>query len=98
MPHKEDLIFNSATDIMLMYLSIHKEGMRMGKIDRHHKLQAATQKKIFGEVIDDSRIVLPSQYHEKKVNPMQRKGVGDAYLIGMIEHDFATGEIYDYDE
>lgn len=68
----------------------------MGNIDRHHRLQKATQLKIFGKVIDDSRIKLPSRYHEQKVNPIQRMGVGDAYLAGMIDHDFATGEIYDY--
>lgn len=41
---------------------------------------------------------MPSRYHEKKVNPIQRKGVGDAYLAGMIDHDFATGEIYEGEE
>jgi len=70
----------------------------MGKIDKHHRLQKAKQEKIFGEVIDNSRIELPSRYHEKKVNPIQRKGVGDAYLVGMIEHDFVTGKIYDYED
>lgn len=70
----------------------------MGKIDRHHYWQKQKQIDTFGKVVDDRRIELPSRYHEKKVNPIQRKGVGDAYLAGMIDHDFATGEIYDYEE
>lgn len=70
----------------------------MGKIDRHHYLQRQKQIDIFGKEVDDRRIELPSQYHEKKVNPIQRKGVGDAYLAGMIDHDRATGELYDYED
>jgi len=67
----------------------------MGKIDRHHYLQRKKQIDIFGKEVDHRSIELPSRYHEKKVNPIQRKGVGDAYLAGMIDHDFATGEIYE---
>lgn len=70
----------------------------MGKIDRHHYLQRKKQIDIFGEEVDDRRIELPSRYHEKKVNSIQRKGVGDAYLAGMIDHDHATGEIFDYED
>jgi hypothetical protein len=70
----------------------------MGKTDSHHLWQKAVQKKIFGRVIDDRTIELPERYHEKKINPLQQKGVGDAYLAGLIDHDFATGEIEDYDD
>lgn len=70
----------------------------MAKIDRHHYLQRQKQIDIFGEEVDGRRIELPSRYHEKKVNPIQRKGVGDAFLAGMIDHDRATGEIYEYED
>jgi hypothetical protein len=72
--------------------------IEMGKKDRHHLWQRANQEKIFGGVIDDRTIELPERYHEKKINPLQQKGVGDAYLAGLIDHDFATGEIDDYDD
>jgi hypothetical protein len=82
----------------LCRFKIPKEDKVMGKIDGHHRLQRAKQIDIFGKVVDDSTVELPSRYHEKKVNPIQQKGVGDAYLAGMIDHDRATGEIYDYEE
>ena len=70
----------------------------MGSTDEHHYWQRAKQVKGYGKVIDDRTIELPSRYHERKVNPIQRRGVGDAYLAGMIDHDFATGEVYDYED
>ena len=70
----------------------------MGDIERHHYLQRAKQKKIFGREIDDSRIELPKRYHRQVINPLQRKRVGDAYLAGKIDHDFATEEVYDYED
>ena len=70
----------------------------MGETEKHHYLQKAKQKRLFGKEIDSRRIELPKRYHRRKVNPLQRKGVGDAYLAGMIDHDFATGEVYDYED
>jgi hypothetical protein len=66
----------------------------MGGIERHHYLQKARQGKIFGKEIDKRRIKLPNRYHQKEINPLQSKGVGDAYLAGKIDRDFATGEVY----
>lgn len=70
----------------------------MGKTDSHHLFQQATQKKLFGTVIDNRTVELPERYHEKKINPTQKNGVGDAYLAGLIDHDIATGEIDDYED
>jgi len=70
----------------------------MGKTQKHHYLQKAKQEKIFGKEIDGRRIELPTRYHQEKINPLQRKGVGDAYLAGIIDHDFTTSEIDDYED
>jgi len=70
----------------------------MGKTQKHHLSQRAIQKEIFGKVIDDRVIELPTGYHQKEINPLQQRGVGDAYLAGKIDHDFATGEIDDYQD
>ncbi len=70
----------------------------MGETERHHYLQKAKQEKVFGREIDGRRIKLPKRYHQKEINPLQRKGVGDAYLAGKIDHDFATGEVYDHED
>ena len=69
----------------------------MGEVEQHHYLQRAKQKKIFGREIDDRTIELPKRYHRQVINPLQGKGVGDAYLAGRIDHDFATEEVYDYE-
>jgi len=70
----------------------------MGKTEGHHYLHRAKQEKIFGEEIDGRRIELPKRYHQKKITPLQQKGVGDAYLAGTIDHDFATGEVDYYED
>ena len=48
----------------------------MGDTEKHHYLQRKKQKDIFGDVIDDRTIELPKRYQRKKINPLQRKGVG----------------------
>jgi hypothetical protein len=70
----------------------------MSKTQRHHLLQQARQKEIFGVVIDNTTIELPTAYHQQKINPLQQKGVGDAYLAGTIDYDSTTGKIDDYKE
>ena len=78
-------------------LKIPEQEKVMGKTEGHHYLQRQEQIDVFGRGVDGRSIELPSRYHRKKVNPMQRKGVGDAYLAGMINQDSATGEIYDHE-
>ena len=70
----------------------------MGEVERHHYFQRAKQEKLFGKEIDRRKIELPKRYHREVINPLQRKGVGDAYLAGKINHDFASEEVYDYED
>ena len=70
----------------------------MSKTQNHHLHQQAKQKEIYGEVIDNRTIALPTPYHQQKINPLQQRGVGDAYLAGTIVHDITTGEINNYKE
>lgn len=70
----------------------------MRKTQRHHFLQQAKQERIFGTEVDGRRIELPISYHQQKINPLQQKGVGDAYLAGTIDHDFAAGEVRNYED
>jgi hypothetical protein len=70
----------------------------MNKTQKHHGSQKAIQKASFGKVVDDTTIELPTAYHQKEINPLQQKGVGDAYLAGKIDHDSMIGKIDDYKE
>lgn len=69
----------------------------MGKYEKHHLSQQKIQKLLFGEVIDETTVELPKRYHRGVINSLQKKGVSDAYLAGKIDYDYATGEIFDYD-
>ena len=70
----------------------------MGKTEKHHRSQKAIQRELFGGIIDDTTIDLPIRYHREVINPLQRKGVGDAFLAGRIDHDFITGQVFEYED
>ena len=70
----------------------------MSKIKMHSYQKLRKNSKVSRRKISCYRKKISNRDRLELITPLQMNGVGDAYSVGRIDYDFATGDLFEYDD